>query len=164
MKKATIIDVAEAAGVSSATVDRVLNGRAGVRPETVAKVRTAILRLNYKPAAEKRAQRLLFIIREGRNTFMVQLLEAVDDLALRLKEEGVYVEKRLVDDFDPVSAAKALDEVSPLDWDGVAAVVPDLPLVRQAVDSCVGRGVKVVSLVSDLPSSARYRFIGIDNT
>ena len=130
------------------------------------KVQTAILRLNYKPAAisSSRAKRILFIVRVGRNTFMTRLGEAIDDLAHRLKDDGVYIEKRLVDAFDGTSAARAFDEVSPKDWDGVAAVVPDLPLVRQAIDSCVDRGVKVVTVVSDLPSSARSRFVGIDNT
>ena len=47
--RATIEDVAEAAGVSVATVDRVLNGRAAVRPKTAEKVEQAIRRLNYQP-------------------------------------------------------------------------------------------------------------------
>ena len=49
MKRVTIHDVAEAAGVSLATVDRVLNGRPGVRKATIEKVRSAADGLNYKP-------------------------------------------------------------------------------------------------------------------
>jgi LacI family transcriptional regulator len=122
-----------------------------------------MMRLNYQPAASAKTRRLLFVVRVGRNTFMTRLGEAIDELARRLKDEGVYIEKRLVDAFDGTSAAAALDAVSPSDWDGVAVVVPDLPLVRQAIDSCVERGVKVVTVVSDLPSSARSLFVGIDN-
>lgn len=36
--KVTLKDVARQAGVGTATVERVLNGRGGVRPETVEKV------------------------------------------------------------------------------------------------------------------------------
>ena len=43
----SITEVAKAAGVSTATVSRVLNGLPGVRPETVASVRAAVDRLNY---------------------------------------------------------------------------------------------------------------------
>ena len=49
MVKATIEDVAVEAGVSVATVDRVLNGRAAVRPQTAERVEKAIRRLNYQP-------------------------------------------------------------------------------------------------------------------
>ncbi|HUG62262.1 MAG TPA: LacI family DNA-binding transcriptional regulator, partial [Methylomirabilota bacterium] len=41
MRRATVHDVAREAGVSLATVDRVLNGRPGVRPTTAEKVADA---------------------------------------------------------------------------------------------------------------------------
>jgi len=43
----TTIDIANAAGVSLATVDRVLNDRAGVSPKTQARVNDAIKKLGY---------------------------------------------------------------------------------------------------------------------
>jgi LacI family transcriptional regulator len=170
MKKVTINDIADAAGVSTATVDRVLNRRAGVRSQTVEKVHAAILRLNYKPNVfaarlpKDRIYRLLFIIRTGRNAFMKRLSELIEELAQEIKDENVYIEQRLVDAFDGTSAVSGmLDGLSPKDWDGVAVVVPDLPLVRQAINACVDRGIKAVTMISDLPSSARSYFVGIDN-
>lgn len=47
--RATIADVAERAGVSIATVSRVINRTAPVAPETEAHVRAAIAELNYRP-------------------------------------------------------------------------------------------------------------------
>ena len=49
MGKFTIQDVARLAGVSVATIDRVLNRRLGVRAPTIAKVEAAIRELNYQP-------------------------------------------------------------------------------------------------------------------
>ena len=49
MSKITIQDVARRAGVSVATIDRVLNRRPGVKALTVEKVETAIRELNYQP-------------------------------------------------------------------------------------------------------------------
>ncbi len=46
---ATLRDVAEAAGVSRATVSRVLNGQTGVNPETRRRVLKAISELSYRP-------------------------------------------------------------------------------------------------------------------
>jgi LacI family transcriptional regulator len=47
----TIADVAKRAGVSIATVSRVINQTAPVAAETAARVRTAIVELNYRPSA-----------------------------------------------------------------------------------------------------------------
>jgi LacI family transcriptional regulator len=47
-RRATVHDVARAAGVSLATVDRVLNGRPGVRPQTAEKVDAAIRELDFR--------------------------------------------------------------------------------------------------------------------
>jgi DNA-binding LacI/PurR family transcriptional regulator len=47
--RATIHDVAAEAAVSAATVSRVLNGTANVMPETVARVRAAVTKLNFVP-------------------------------------------------------------------------------------------------------------------
>jgi LacI family transcriptional regulator len=49
MKNATINEVAELAGVSIATVSRVLNARPNVRDTTKKKINTAIATLNFKP-------------------------------------------------------------------------------------------------------------------
>ncbi|HHY50059.1 MAG TPA: LacI family transcriptional regulator, partial [Alphaproteobacteria bacterium] len=47
-RRATVHDVAREAGVSLATVDRVLNGRPGVRPATADKVEEAIRALDFR--------------------------------------------------------------------------------------------------------------------
>jgi LacI family transcriptional regulator len=51
---ATIADVAARAGVGVATVSRVLNGRANVRPDTREKVLEAIAALKYRPSSTAR--------------------------------------------------------------------------------------------------------------
>ena len=50
MKRATISDLSREAGVSVATVDRVLNGRLKVREETARKVHEAARRIGYHGA------------------------------------------------------------------------------------------------------------------
>lgn len=46
---ATIKQIAEITNVSRGTIDRVLNNRGGVSPETEKKVRAAMEALNYLP-------------------------------------------------------------------------------------------------------------------
>jgi LacI family transcriptional regulator len=62
--KATIYDVAGVAGVSIATVSRVINGTARVRPATADKVISAIEALDFVP--DVNAVRLAKILAEYR--------------------------------------------------------------------------------------------------
>ena len=48
-KRVTIKDIAEACGVSTATVSHVLNGTAPISPETTAKVLKVVQETNYEP-------------------------------------------------------------------------------------------------------------------
>ena len=68
----TIKDIAKRAGVSRGTVDRVLNNRPGVNPETEARVRALIEEMGYRPnmagqmlAVKKRRLHLAFLIFHG---------------------------------------------------------------------------------------------------
>lgn len=171
MTKPTIHDVAAMAGVSTATVDRVLNDRPGVRERTREKVRGAVQKLNYRPnpfaarLSKARSYRFLFVVPSGgnRNSFMDRLCEEIAASTETARSENIHVETRSVEAFDSVALSRVLSGLAPNLWDGVAVVVPDIPLVRQAIDGCVENGIKVVTLVSDLPSSLRSFYVGIDN-
>jgi LacI family transcriptional regulator len=169
MVRATIEDVAQEAGVSVATVDRVLNGRAAVRPQTVERVEKAIRRLNYQPdrlaarLARAREYRFCFILPEGSNAFMAALAEAVQDEAGRMAREKVAIDLRHTDVFDAATLAETLDQIGPI-YDGVAVVALDHPRVRESINALADRGVAVVTIVSDVPSSRRVHYVGIDNS
>ena len=70
-RRATIEDVAEQAGVSVATVDRVLNGRAKCARQNAKRVEAAIRALNYHPdrlaarLAKRREYRFCFVLPKG---------------------------------------------------------------------------------------------------
>lgn len=169
MKRVTIHDVAEAAGVSLATVDRVLNGRSGVRKTTVEKVRGAVETLNYKPdvfaagLAKKRLYRFQFLIPNGPNAFMEDLTREAVSHAQSVSGERTQVHIEPIDAFDGHRVAGTLALLDRGVCDGVAVVAPAFPEVRAAIDRLQDRGVPVVTLVSDHPSSTRQHFVGIDN-
>jgi LacI family transcriptional regulator len=169
MARVTIEDVALAAGLSVATVDRVLNGRAAVRPQTAQKVEKAIRQLNYQPdrlaarLAKGQEYRFCFVLPEGNNDFMIGLGEEVRAMASHLVSERVQIDLRLTDVFDAATLAATLDSIGDI-YDGVAVVALDHPRVREAINGLVERGVSVVTLVSDVPSSKRAHYAGIDNS
>ena len=53
----TLKDIAREVGVSVATVDRVLHGRAGVRADTARRVRDAVARYDFAPCGQARSWR-----------------------------------------------------------------------------------------------------------
>jgi LacI family transcriptional regulator len=53
MSSATILDVAQAAGVSAGTVSRVMNGHPSVSSDNIQRVQRAIAELNYEPRQRK---------------------------------------------------------------------------------------------------------------
>lgn len=169
MSRATIEDVAREAGVSVATVDRVLNGRAAVRPATLKLVESAVRSLNYKPdrlaarLARGKEYRFCFVLPEGNNAFMTALGEQVRFEENRLAAEKVLIDLRLTDVFEPVELAATLDQIGDI-YDGVAVVALDHPRVKEAINNLTERDVMVVTLVSDVPGSKRSHFAGIDNS
>jgi LacI family transcriptional regulator len=167
--RTTLQDVARTAGVSLATVDRVLNRRPGVHAETAERVQQAIERLKYRPdrfaarLARGRDHRFQFILPTGNNAFMRALEERVRTTAEYVAAERVRVGVTHVDVFDGDVLAMALDRLQG-EVDGVALVALDHPSVCAAIDDLVNAGVTVVTLVSDAPRSRRAHYVGIDNT
>lgn len=85
---ATIQDVARKAGVSSATVSRVLNDRNVVTEKTAVKVEQAIKELNYEPSLLGRNLRtsksslLLVLIPSIANPFYADIIKGIEDTAV----------------------------------------------------------------------------------
>jgi LacI family transcriptional regulator len=168
ISRATLEDVAREAGVSLATVDRVVNRREGVREKTITRVEMAIEKLDYRAnisamrLARKQSYRFAFILPSNANSFMANLSAQVVRASDWLAGQHAFADIMHVDVFDPNALARALDEL-PADFQGVATVALDHPRVRCAIDDLVARGVHVVTMVSDAPNSRREHYVGIDN-
>ncbi|MDR3475348.1 MAG: LacI family DNA-binding transcriptional regulator [Devosia sp.] len=168
-RRATVHDVAREAGVSLATVDRVLNARPGVRLSTAQKVEDAIAALEFRRdlsaslLARSRDLHLRFFIPDGANEFMDNLGAAIARRARAAKAERLRIETTRLQALDAEGLAAALDALTQKSCDCAVIVATDDPAVTRAVDGAVRRGVQVLTLVSDLPGSSRRHFIGIDN-
>ena len=155
----TLKDIAREAGVSVATLDRVLHGRAGVREDTARRVRETIDRFAFHPSAAAaelargRSSRFAFIMPEGANVFMQVIAANVSNMSGWLSARRVSVETVKADVFNPAALASALDSLAGR-YDGIAVVALDHQSVRAAIDDLVAGGTYVVTLVSDVPGSA----------
>ena len=167
MSRPTVHDVARTAGVSLSTVDRVLNGREGVRQATEKRVKAAIEQLGYERnvaaanLSRKRHYRLRFILPSGPNSFMRALEREIEVCANSI--DFIELSIITVPAFDDRALITALQDIRAEDVDGIGIVATDSPLVRAAIAELRAQGIAVITLVSDLPSSQRQFFVGIDN-
>ncbi|WP_030877967.1 LacI family DNA-binding transcriptional regulator [Streptomyces sp. NRRL S-1868] len=141
---AGIKDVAAHAGVSVATVSRVLNGHSGVREDTRARVLAAVSALRYRPNALARSLRtdqtrtLGLVISDVLNPFFTELARAVEDAA-RSRGYSVIIgnadeQVALQDHHVRTLLDRRIDGllVSPAEGDSVAlreAAVSGIPMV-----------------------------------
>ncbi len=165
----TVHDIAEKAGVSLATVDRVLNNRPGVRAKTRALVEETIAEIGYvrdvaaANLARKRLYRFEFLIPDSDNSFLDQLRGAVHEVAALSRVERIEIGVREVAAFDAQALVAAMREAMAGEPDGIAMVAIDEDSVRAVTAEAAEAGIAVVTLVSDLPGSRRIHYAGIDN-
>ncbi len=155
--------------MSLATVDRVLNKRPGVRSKTIERVQNAILEIGFvrdtaaANLARGRRYNPLFILPEVDDEFVNALEAQIVEHAARILPDRTSIRHLRVPVRDPQTMARTISSLDPGAYDGVAIFGPETPSIRDAVDGIWDHSIPVVSLVSDLPSSARDHFVGIDN-
>lgn len=166
--RATIMEIARAAGVSTATVDRALNNRAGVRERTRHRVLTAAERLGYLPEGsldrvfqETGVVEIDFLLPGGTNTFLKMLADQLEALAVARKSEAA-IRVHLIEGFNPEALALKLVELKTQSR-GIGVIALDHPIVREAIRDVAAAGVPVLTMVSDISNVPRIGYVGIDN-
>ncbi|MBP1884136.1 LacI family DNA-binding transcriptional regulator [Sinorhizobium mexicanum] len=164
--RSTLMDIAREAGVSTATVDRVLNNREGVRERTRQAVLETARKLGYvTPPDEEGGNanapvRLDFVLPAGTNTFIANLLDQLVTQAGA--QDGMDVHVHSIEGFNPDSLARQLDALTGT-TQGVGVLALDHPTVREAMRKLAASGVPIVTLVSDILHVPRLGYVGIDN-
>jgi len=137
MGKATIPDIAARAGLSTATVDRALNGRRGVSAANRHRVLKAAEDLGYLPSEgmvmlPSRPAHLVFLIPFSANAFMRDLARSITAFSAGLPlvaSCNIVTLEGLGSD----ALERGLEAVSP-QTNGVGLVCTDEPRTRAAVD------------------------------
>jgi LacI family transcriptional regulator len=160
-----VADIALQAGLSRATVDRVLHGRSGVRPQTVAQVRHAIDELDRQQSQVHLSTRSLIVdfVIQAPARFAAASSAALEGELRGLRPAVLRVRHHLRQQSDPAAAAEVLAGIASRGSDGVILKAPDHPTVRTAVKRLHDKGIAVVTYVTDLPGAARVGYVGLDN-
>ena len=166
MRKATIADIATKAAVSTATVDRVLNRRGGVSAANRQRVYAAAKALGYLPTEDKvtlpsRPAHLEFFIPLGHSEFMHNLANTIRGFAAHLPLVASCT-IHSVGGLSPEALVKAVEKTA-LRTSGVGLITVDHPITRNAIRQLSEAGVRVITIASDVLSTPRAAYVGVDN-
>ncbi|SON54958.1 Mgl repressor and galactose ultrainduction factor [Hartmannibacter diazotrophicus] len=169
-KRPTISDLAEAAGVGVATVDRVLNGRARVREETARRVFEAARSIGYhgagligqRIAADLPAFTIGYVLHKEKQAFY----QAFRAEAEKAAERASGMRVRVLFEFSPSQAPS--DFVASLERmaeraDVVAATAITHVDVADCAERIQARGVPCFALLNDFAQGIRQGYLGLNN-
>lgn len=166
----TIADLARAAGVSVATVDRVLNGRHPVREETARRVYDAAKGIGYHAVGLLRQRvfedlpqyRLGFLLQKPQQSFYQAVAKEIENAALALSNVRALPQIEFVANSTPTGITEKLKAMAARNQ-AIALVAPDYPAVTAVVEELKERGIPVFSLLSDFAAGVREGYIGLNN-
>ena len=163
----TIFDLAKKAGVSVATVDRVLNRRLPVRADTARRVVTAAEAIGFH--ATGLLQSRLTELPKRRFGFLLQKHDAFyqmlgNELIAATKSAQEIEGKPIlefVEEVEPAIIAARIRQLAPkVDVLGVVAL--DYPQVNEAVEWATAQGTPCFTLISNISTPACAGHLGID--
>ncbi|WP_064694833.1 LacI family DNA-binding transcriptional regulator [Rhizobium aegyptiacum] len=160
-RKTTYADVAVAAGVSVGTVDRVINARGSVQPETEALVMHWARELRLDRALHQRPTRILrlgVLLLNRADPFLEALVGGLQKAVLDYRYLNLQVR---VFEYGKLDARHIVEKITMVEQtcDGVAINAFDDPRIRLRLSEFT-RLKPVFTLVSDLPNTNRIAYIG----
>lgn len=170
MKRPTIPDLAAASGVSVSTVNRVLNQPESVRQPTRERVMGAAEEIGFyglgtiqhAVRSGRETHKLGILLQQRGRRFYHNLGEALSHEAARPAEELVQLTLQYLDDLSPDRVAENIIQLGET-CESIAVVAAQHPLVADAIDTVMERGVPVAALIAPLSARGNVNFVGLDN-
>ncbi|MER8957382.1 LacI family DNA-binding transcriptional regulator [Mesorhizobium sp. M0701] len=170
MTRPTIRDLAIAAGVSTATVNRILNGTVSVRPKTVQRVQSAAAEIGFYGigAIDNRARqlspqyRLGFLLQQSTRDLYQLFGKKIVAACRDRRDEVIEPVIDFVDLLTPETISSRLVALGE-SCDAVAVVAADHPIIGQAIRFLKEIGKPVISYITDQSAPERAAYVGTDN-
>lgn len=165
---ATIREIAELAGVSRGTVDRVLNNRGSVNEETAEKIRAIIRQLDYKPnragialAAQKKKYLIGVILFSRKNPFFDYVMQGFSDKAEELSLYGCEITVKRVA-YHPKAQLSAIRACLKEGIQGLIITPYNGDEIREELNKLIRSGIPVITVNSDAEGVRRLAYVGSD--
>jgi LacI family transcriptional regulator len=157
----TIADVARAAGVGTATVDRVLNSRGAVRQQTRERVLAAFDELRFANLRAQPSKHRIAVLADSGTSFSRTLRETVESAARGRDRCECSFESVSASEVDAVTFAQLIERRAK-DVDALVVVARESPVINRALRAVGSRHIPIVCVTTDLPNSGRLTYIGCD--
>ncbi|MGP6086867.1 LacI family DNA-binding transcriptional regulator [Antarctobacter jejuensis] len=169
-KRPTITDLARESGVSVATVDRVLNGRAKVREETARRVYEAAQRIGYHAAAligqrmfaDLPEMRFGFVFPKGRQNFWQAVAREMEIAVNNAPGIRGQMSLEFVASQSPGDIADLMTKLAG-SCHAVAASAVNHVQITDTVMQLQEQGVPCFSLLNDFAQGVRQGYVGLNN-
>ena len=160
-----IKEIAAQAGLGTATVDRVLNGRAHVSHQTRARVSAAIEELEGQEqqlAARGRRFHFDFVV-EAPNRFAREIKRAAEAVLPRFAPLNLRARFQGREVMSGAEVSASLQRIAKRGSNGVCLKARDVDEVHHQISALTRKGIPVVTLATDVPDSTRIAYAGLDN-
>ena len=160
--RVTLSDVAARAGVGSATVDRVLHERGNVSDAVRKRVLDTAREMGLKrilPSSHHRILRVNVILARAERPLISRMATEMRRLAHRMAST-ISIHRTVLKYESPEAISEAMLRGG---FDGVIVDAPDHPLIHQTIATLARLSCPVVTIISDVPGSARLAYAGTDH-
>ena len=171
-KKPTIKMVAEKAGVSRGTVDRVINNRTHVRPEVHEKVIKALEDTGYLSPRDIHQMnlgnpkikpvKLGVILPNWTGHFKWEILNGIESATEELKDFQIKIIIEECESDIPEESIEKIDRLLAQGVEGISLCAMNDSRVVEKVNLLIEQRIPVITYNSDLPDSGRICFVGQD--
>lgn len=156
--------------MSVSTVNRVIGDAGSVRSSTREQVLAAAEDIGFygigtiEHAIQKNRQtcRLGILLHQGSRAFYRSLGNALEVAARSHAKEKAELTLEFLDDLSPDNVARRLMALADT-CETVGLVAAEHPLVSEAIDAVLARGVPVTGLIAPLSARGNVGFVGLDN-
>lgn len=164
----TIREIAAMCGVSTGTVDRVINGRGKVRPDTEARVLKALEKAGYTKnitaralAIHKAAPIIGVVVSSEGNPFFDEVLSGFRRAEADVADFGMTVAIETMRGYNTVEQLRRIDRLAETISALVLHPIDDPRIAAKIADLNAG-GIPTVTVNSDLEHSQRRCYVGSD--
>jgi LacI family transcriptional regulator len=169
MPRATIKDVAAAAGLSVSTVNRALHDAEKVRNETIRAVLQAAESVGFYGVSSIRDRlslarpkvRIGILLLQRHRMLYRSLGLALEAAAREVRDHDVVIQIEFLDELSAQNVSEALAQLGSTS-DMIGVVSAEHPLVSAAIEQLAETGVRTFALISQLTARCSVGFIGLD--
>ena len=165
----TIKQIAELAGVSRGTVDRVLNARGGVNAEVEKRIQAIVKELSYEPnlvakalANSKNRITIGVLINAGGNSFFDKVLVGIKRAQREVGGYGVSVIFEELTGYDVDEQVLSIEKLMKLSVQGLVITPINDKKVVKKLQEAARLGIVITTLNTDVTGLDKLCFVGCD--